>query len=71
MTKNPLNRLQAHWPNGVTREREPALDEAQPWTTTIQPWVERLEEIVGQHPRATLAAAATVGIFLGWLVKRK
>lgn len=33
--------------------------------------VKSIEEFLGAHPRLTVAAAVTLGITLGWLVKRK
>jgi ElaB/YqjD/DUF883 family membrane-anchored ribosome-binding protein len=34
-------------------------------------WEERFQEFMGEHPKLTVAAAAAVGLVLGWMVKRK
>lgn len=34
-------------------------------------WEEQLKEFMGEHPKLTVAAAAAVGLMLGWMVKRK
>jgi ElaB/YqjD/DUF883 family membrane-anchored ribosome-binding protein len=34
-------------------------------------WERRFEEFLGEHPKLTVAAAAAVGLMLGWMVKRK
>ena len=33
-------------------------------------WTHSLESFIGEHPVATLAAAVSVGVLVGWLVKR-
>jgi ElaB/YqjD/DUF883 family membrane-anchored ribosome-binding protein len=38
---------------------------------TVKPWEKRLEEFMGEHPKLTVAAAAAVGLLLGWMVKRR
>jgi ElaB/YqjD/DUF883 family membrane-anchored ribosome-binding protein len=31
----------------------------------------RFEDFMGEHPKLTVAAAAALGLVLGWMVKRK
>jgi ElaB/YqjD/DUF883 family membrane-anchored ribosome-binding protein len=31
----------------------------------------RFEEFMGEHPKLTVAAAAGLGLLLGWMIKRK
>jgi hypothetical protein len=65
-----VSRLEGHWPQtpvpDVTPVREP-----HPWSETAGSWEESLENFMGDHPKVTLAAAATIGLLLGWMVKRK
>ena len=71
MTKSPLNRLQRHWPSAPGRQPDREQSESAPWTATLRPWVARVEEIIGERPAASLAAAAAVGVLLGMLIKRR
>ena len=34
-------------------------------------WLDRLGRVVGSHPRAAIVAALSVGVTLGWLIKRR
>jgi ElaB/YqjD/DUF883 family membrane-anchored ribosome-binding protein len=68
MRESPVNRLEAHWPQPVVPTSEP--DEAS-WRRTAKTWEEDLKKFMGDHPKATLMAGATIGLLLGWLVKRR
>jgi hypothetical protein len=63
------NRLKSIWP----RSMQEASDESPPdsWSGRAKTWEHELERCMGEHPKATLAAAVMVGLFVGWLVKRK
>lgn len=69
MQGSPINRLERHWPQqavpDVTRTPEPTLGQR------AKSWEDNLELFMGEHPKLTLAAAATVGLLVGWMVKRK
>ena len=41
------------------------------WSETAKSWEEDLETFMGDHPKLTLLAAATIGLLLGWVVKRR
>jgi ElaB/YqjD/DUF883 family membrane-anchored ribosome-binding protein len=49
----------------------PAGHEESSWRETAKTWEQQLENFMGDHPKLTLAAAATVGLLVGWMVKRK
>jgi hypothetical protein len=70
MRESPVNRLKSHWPEPVARPPVPEY-EAESWGELARSWEEHLEEFMGQHPKLTVAAAAAVGLVLGWMVKRK
>jgi ElaB/YqjD/DUF883 family membrane-anchored ribosome-binding protein len=36
-----------------------------------QPWAAKLEHLIGDHPAICLGAAVAIGVFVGWLVKRR
>jgi len=70
MQDSPVNRLEAHWPQSPARYATSAQDKAS-WSDTAKSWEGNLENFMGDHPKLTLAAAAAVGLLLGWIVKRK
>ena len=69
MQESPVNRLGPHWPQ--TPVPFPPPTEEQSWREKVKSWDENLETLMGEHPKLTLAAAATIGLLLGWAVKRK
>jgi ElaB/YqjD/DUF883 family membrane-anchored ribosome-binding protein len=71
MAANPVNRLDPHWPQTPEAFAPPAESEDTSWRETAKSWEQHLEHFMGDHPKLTLAAAATVGLLLGWMVKRK
>jgi ElaB/YqjD/DUF883 family membrane-anchored ribosome-binding protein len=70
MQDSPVNRLAANWPQLSTPYATGANDDAS-WSETAKSWEVNLENFMGDHPKLTLAAAAAVGLLLGWMVKRK
>jgi ElaB/YqjD/DUF883 family membrane-anchored ribosome-binding protein len=70
MAANPVNRLEPHWPQTPEAFAPPAEPE-ESWREKAKSWEQQLEYFMGDHPKLTLAAAATVGLLLGWMVKRK
>jgi hypothetical protein len=70
MVQTPSNRLQPHWPQTVAKEA--SSDHLQQPETSSQPdWKSRLVSCLADRPGTTLAAAALVGLAVGWIVKRK
>ncbi len=70
MRGSPINRLERHWPQ--TPAPDVAPERQQPSLSEVgRSWEANLETFMGDHPKLTLAAAATVGLLLGWMVKRK
>ena len=51
--------------------RVPTVGEKPSWGQMAKAWEKDLENFMGDHPKLTLAAAATVGLLVGWMVKRK
>jgi hypothetical protein len=68
MRESPVNRLEAHWPQPIVPSSRP--DETS-WGQKAKTWEVDLENFMGDHPKLTLLAGATLGLLLGWLVKRK
>jgi hypothetical protein len=71
MAANPVNRLEPHWTQTPEAFAPPPESEESSWRETAKSWEQQLENFMGDHPKLTLAAAATVGLLLGWMVKRK
>lgn len=67
MSASPVNRLEPHWPQTPAY----APTEQTSWRETAKSWEEQIEDFMGDHPKLTLAAAASIGVLLGWMVKRK
>jgi hypothetical protein len=68
MVQSPSDRLKSYWPRSAQTDR-PREAEAPP--ESAPDWSQRLAKSMGEHPALTLAAAALVGVVLGWIVKRK
>jgi len=71
-----INRLSDAWtPQGnrpatvacleppATRAREPKMRPARQWATTV-------EQTMGRYPLVTMLAGLTLGVLLGWYIKR-
>jgi len=41
------------------------------WKSKARTFEKEVETLMGDHPRLALVAAATAGLLLGWMVKRK
>jgi ElaB/YqjD/DUF883 family membrane-anchored ribosome-binding protein len=70
MQDSPVNRLTSHWPHASRRSIAPEY-EKRSLSESLKPLEKRLEEFMGEHPKLTVAAAAAVGLLLGWMVKRR
>jgi hypothetical protein len=70
MRESSANRLEPHWPKYSIRPVVPQY-ELRPWEESAKSLDTRLREFMGEHPKLTVAAAAAVGLMLGWMVKRK
>jgi ElaB/YqjD/DUF883 family membrane-anchored ribosome-binding protein len=70
MQDSPVNRVTSHWPHTSTRSIAPDY-EKRSLSESVKPLEKRLEEFMGEHPKLTVAAAAAVGLLLGWMVKRR
>jgi hypothetical protein len=70
MPGSPLNRLEHHWPQTPV-PYAPSAWERSTWRETAKSWDREIETFLGDHPKLTLAAAATIGLLLGWVMKRR
>jgi ElaB/YqjD/DUF883 family membrane-anchored ribosome-binding protein len=64
----PINRLETIWPK--TEDRIPET-ESRTWSGRAKSWEHKFEVLLAEHPKVAIAAAAGLGIVLGWMVKRK
>lgn len=70
MQDSPVNRLERHWPKKSLPEAE-QYDEASAWSANAASWEDSVKDFMADHPKLTLAAAASLGLVLGWMVKRR
>ena len=70
MRDSPVNRLEPHWPTSAIRPEAPEYEPVS-WKETAASWEDGLQHFLSTHPKLTVAAAAAVGLMLGWMVKRK
>jgi hypothetical protein len=70
MRESPLNRLEPYLTSYGPRPPAPEI-EPQSWGEMAESWDDRIQSFLGEHPKLTVAAAAAVGLVLGWMVKRK
>jgi len=66
----PINRLESMWPQDEAAETM-ARREAASWSKQAKSMENSVESLLRKHPKVAIAAAAAVGIALGWIVKRK
>jgi ElaB/YqjD/DUF883 family membrane-anchored ribosome-binding protein len=68
--RTPINRLETTWerptPPAVTPQTEKGS-----WSGRAKAWEDSLENLLANHPKIAIAAAAGFGLLLGWIVKRK
>ena len=58
-------------PAQSSRDPEPATQQAlQAATDTAKSVLDRTGKFIAEHPGASLAAAVTCGVLLGWFIKR-
>jgi hypothetical protein len=66
----PINRLESLWSRSETPQTLPRR-EGVDLSSRAKSWENSLEGLFAKHPKAAIAAAAAVGLALGWMVKRK
>jgi ElaB/YqjD/DUF883 family membrane-anchored ribosome-binding protein len=71
MVQTPSDRLRSYWPPNRPPVERPMPEVADEATSQGQPWTQRLAECMGERPILTLVTAAAIGVFLGWMVKRR
>ena len=70
MPDSSVNRLELHWPQKAPPPNVPQY-EPESWSEMANTWEERFQNYLSDHPKLTVAAAAAIGLALGWMVKRK
>jgi hypothetical protein len=63
------NRFASTWAKEVPQPASGASPP--PLRDSTTNWKDELEKLMGKHPKATLTIAITMGLLLGWMVKRK
>jgi ElaB/YqjD/DUF883 family membrane-anchored ribosome-binding protein len=71
MHGSPVNRLERVSVWRRTAAPELLEPESSRWRASAGSWERGLETFIADHPRLVIAAAAAVGLVLGWIVKRK
>jgi ElaB/YqjD/DUF883 family membrane-anchored ribosome-binding protein len=66
----PINRLESIWPQSSSESAAEASKHTS-WGDTAKSWEHSLEDLLAEHPKLAIGAAAAFGLVLGWLVKRK
>jgi ElaB/YqjD/DUF883 family membrane-anchored ribosome-binding protein len=67
----PFNRLESIWPQSKVASVPPPGNRKSTFSETAKSWEYSFENLLAEHPKVAIAAAAVIGIALGWLVKRK
>jgi hypothetical protein len=70
MRESHVNRLEPYLTKTPVSPPAPEI-EPQSWGEMAESWEGRFQDFLGEHPKLTIAAAAAVGMVLGWIVKRK
>jgi ElaB/YqjD/DUF883 family membrane-anchored ribosome-binding protein len=65
------NRLYSFWPNEKAEGKSTDLPDVERLVENVQPTIKKIGGAIAEHPRASLAVAATFGVVLGWFIKRK
>lgn len=67
MSSNPVNRLERVWPRTILKTGHATTI----WKDKARRWEKDVENFIVEHPKIAITAAAVVGLFVGWMVKRK
>jgi hypothetical protein len=67
-----VNRLQRYWPESERAEpkERPSIRGLAPQEAEELSWTDAVGKVLGEYPRTTVVIALSVGVFLGWLIKR-
>jgi ElaB/YqjD/DUF883 family membrane-anchored ribosome-binding protein len=66
----PINRLEPIWPKSLRDEATHAREHGS-WGDTAKTFEHRIEDMLAEHPKVAIGAAAVLGVVLGWMVKRR
>jgi ElaB/YqjD/DUF883 family membrane-anchored ribosome-binding protein len=70
MRESSANRLEPHWASLEARANAPEVEPIS-WKERAGSLEHGVQNFLSEHPKLTVAAAAAVGLVLGWMVKRK
>lgn len=65
------NRLNSLWPHTATDAESSALPDVTRLAEKVEPLVQNVGSAIAEHPRVSLTLAASLGVALGWFIKRK
>lgn len=71
MAENRFSEMGSLTPEQIEEARQRAVELGRNAQAQAQQWLKYLETKVVQNPAASLGAALAVGVFLGWLIKRR
>ena len=68
-----VNRLERYWPQPGTNEPKLLEPPRGDYTTRLRAasWSEKIADMLGDYPQATIIVSLSVGVMLGWLIKRR
>ena len=66
-----INRLGAKSAGGNGTQSKKFRIESASQATTARRWLQRLQAEFNEHPRTALTAAVSLGVLVGWLIKRR
>ena len=69
MSRNYENRLKSLWPQTLIERTEE--DQQETLTEKARELEDSVERRMGEYPKVTLAAAAILGVLVGWMIKRR
>jgi ElaB/YqjD/DUF883 family membrane-anchored ribosome-binding protein len=70
MREKAANRLEPHWASIESRTTAPQVEPVT-WKERAGSLEHGVQNFLSEHPKLTVAAAAAVGLVLGWMVKRR
>ncbi len=71
MAENRFSEMGSLTPEQIEEARQRAIELGRNAQAQARQWLKYMETKVVQNPAASLGAALAVGVFLGWLIKRR
>jgi ElaB/YqjD/DUF883 family membrane-anchored ribosome-binding protein len=69
MAKKSTNRLHSLWPTEAGDGK--VLPDGKHLAAKLEPMIQNAGATIAEYPRVSLTVAATLGVLLGWFIKRK